>query len=165
MKERDPEEADRQAVIDQILSAFGHVRLEDGVTLHETEVLDDYGSDEKRAQARLKDTETRWQDVSAVKLERFDKPAFLDVKGFRFYLPAYMVWAMKSFRTAKSLSIDFYLYCMRHPGHDAEYFDVEQSKAILSFLRFVVKYAQGHMDTATAQKAIDRYFGRFSEDP
>ena len=48
----DDVESLRERIIDQIRLAFAHVSREDGVTLHEAKVIDDYGSADERIAAR-----------------------------------------------------------------------------------------------------------------
>lgn len=78
--------------------AFDGVERDDGITLHQAVVIDDYGSQEEFDAAAKLDTETRWQDVSDEDIA--SNPSiycFLDPKGFRYYLPASMTWAVKNF--------------------------------------------------------------------
>src|SRR5262245_66238663 len=83
-------DAERQAVLNQIREGFRDARLEGGITLHEAEVIDDYGNAEDREDARRKDPETTWEEVPDEKIERLQVFPFLDEKGYRFYLPAYL---------------------------------------------------------------------------
>jgi hypothetical protein len=86
----------KQALIAEITAAFDGVAREDGVSLHEAGVIDDRGSAEERAEARAKDTESRWQDVPDELIARGHSVlSFLDAKGFRYYIPAYIVWYLK----------------------------------------------------------------------
>ena len=85
------------ALIKEINEAFDGVAREDGVTLHEAMVIDDYGSPAERAEARAQDTEDQWQDVPEDDIRFSDAVlSFLDSKGFHYYLPAYMVWYLRN---------------------------------------------------------------------
>lgn len=81
----------RGSVIAQIRRDFAHVSREGGVSLHEAYVLDDWGSPEECARARLLDTDTHWNEV-----DLRDQPfygsalSFMDPIGFRYYYPALM---------------------------------------------------------------------------
>ena len=89
----DDVESLRERIIDQIRLAFAHVSREDGVTLHEAKVIDDYGSADERIAARVLDLDSHWQDVPDHLIEEHQETlCFVDPKGFRYYLPAYMVW-------------------------------------------------------------------------
>ena len=85
----------RAAIIGQIYRAFRRVKRGRGVTLHEAVALDDYAPDEEQRAARHKDTERRWQAVpDAVLGDNNAIFSFLDARGFRYYLPAYMIWEL-----------------------------------------------------------------------
>jgi hypothetical protein len=87
------EQAARPKVIAQITKAFADVVRSDGVSLHEARVIDDWGVMEQRMAARKIDTDKRWQDVPWEWIEKLhDALAFLDPKGWRYYLPAYMLY-------------------------------------------------------------------------
>ena len=84
----------QQALLDQIAAAFQGVTLGDGVSLHETEVVDMYGSPEERQAARAPDEKHDWRKlVDDPELWRVDGVgglSFYDAPGLRFHLPAYL---------------------------------------------------------------------------
>jgi hypothetical protein len=85
-------------LIAEITAAFDGVSREDGTTLHEAEALDNRESDEECRAARRLDTEQRWQDVPYEDiLWCCSALSFLDVKGFLYYLPAFMVHGLRHF--------------------------------------------------------------------
>lgn len=82
----------------EIYAAFDGVTRKGGVSWTETGVLDDYGSDDERAEAREQDSDSTWQEV-------LDNPhwtpdvgwggfSFLDSIGFRYYLAPAMIRAL-----------------------------------------------------------------------
>jgi hypothetical protein len=86
----------KAALIEEITQAFDGVSRENGVSLSESWVIDDYGSDEERAEARRKDTETRWQDVPDEDIGfGYSCLNFLDEIGFHYYIPAFVVWFLR----------------------------------------------------------------------
>jgi hypothetical protein len=157
-------------VITEITAVFDGVSREDGVTLHETGVIDGYGSEDERAKARLLDTESRWQDVPDDNIRNFHPVLnFLDSKGFRYYIPAYMIWTLRNCdvwsntqpHTIYSLLFD--PKDVRSRDWYLERFDLlspEQSKAISHFLRIVATYKDWDL-LAEAQQALDQYWGQF----
>jgi|GEM_PF-1989560 len=83
------------AVVALINAAFDGVTRGDGTTLHEAMMMDDWGSIEAQKDARKFDLESRWQDVPASDI--CNNPSymgFVDTAGFRYYLPANMVWSL-----------------------------------------------------------------------
>ena len=94
--EFEPDLLPHEVVLALVHEAFNGVPRGDGVTLHQALVRDDYGGPQAEVEARLQDTETRWQDVPdadiAARPEYFH---FLDDAGIRYYLPAEMSWALR----------------------------------------------------------------------
>lgn len=89
-------QAKKQALIAEIERVFDGVQREDGRTLHEASAMDDYASPEELAEARQHDTETRWQDVPDVNIQRGHMSLiYLDEKGLHYYLPAYLTWYLR----------------------------------------------------------------------
>jgi len=145
----------KQAVIAEITAAFDGVSRKGGVSLSEAWVIDDYGSDEERAEARKEDTETRWQDVPERDIAYGSSClSFLDDIGFRYYLPAYIVWCLRHIDTEDPNdliyesdsygSIIYHLTDKRPDLHQYRMarfalFTPEQSKAIAHFLEFDVE--------------------------
>ncbi len=156
-------------LIEQITKAFDGVSRDNGVSLHEARAIDDYEGESGRAAARQKDTESRWQDVPVQWLEEFsDVFHFFDAKGFRYYLPAYMIWAIKNYQITKSNSLDMMIYSLDvyedkdfpdyDPYHRFRLFNQEQVKAVAAFLRFMVNYGRDWVDARAADRALRKYW-------
>ena len=94
----------RDELIAEIERAFDGVSREDGITLHQAEAMDDYYKPADRvAFARLKDRESRWQDVPDRDIERYRVIlSYADAKALRYYLPAYMRWTLRFGEAADS---------------------------------------------------------------
>jgi hypothetical protein len=91
-------ESRRDALIDEITAAFDGVSREDGTTLHQADAIDDRKSPEEELAARQLDQEQRWQDVPDKDIEACCQAlTFMDEKGFRYYLPAFMIYGLKNF--------------------------------------------------------------------
>lgn len=89
---------DQDELLSLIEHAFDGVGRDDGITLHQAVVIDDYGSEDEFIAAGKLDTETRWQDVPDEDISTNTSIfCFLDSKGFRYYLPASMSWAVKNY--------------------------------------------------------------------
>ena len=83
-------------LIEEVRTAFDGVAREGGVSLSEAWVIDDRGSAKERAEARQQDTEARWQDVSEEDIAYGSVCLhFFDAVGFRYYLPAYIIWVLR----------------------------------------------------------------------
>ncbi len=92
--------------IEKIVEAFVDIRLGDGVSLREADVIDDYGSDEERAAARERDEGHEWRKIRKVDLEHNSFAlCFMDEPGLLFHLPAFMCYALR-YPESDSLSTD-----------------------------------------------------------
>ncbi|QZZ21630.1 hypothetical protein J5X98_03990 [Leptothermofonsia sichuanensis E412] len=160
-------ERDRPELIEQITKAFDGVSREDGVTLHEARVIDDWGGEEERAAARSLDTDQRWQDVPIEWIKQlWDAFSFLDGKGWRYYLPVWMLHALRCPHTTSAGDSVVYSCLLPEEPELREdmlsrfsVLTLEQSRAVCQFLRFNVAY--GESDEWAAQKALDAYWGQF----
>jgi hypothetical protein len=159
----------KHRVIEIITRAFDGVSREDGVSLHEAIVIDDYGTDEERSAARALDTETRWQDVPEADIEYYYTIfSFLDAKGYRYYLPAYMIWTLHNHHHRNSSSPLWTLFALtldENPSwaeHQLSLFCIlspDQSAATCAFLRYMAAFDPE--DTEEAEDALNRYWGQF----
>jgi hypothetical protein len=158
---------ERDEVIAEIEKAFDGVSREDGITLHEARALDDYRPDDERAEARKQDTETRWQEVPAKWIEELgDDFTFLDAKGARYYLPAFMVWSLRGGDPVLQASWGLFSHLLHRTEGDAfqvEMFRLlsrEQKKAVARFLQFVANHRENYEDESDdALRARTLYWG------
>lgn len=135
-------------LIEEITAAFDGVSRDGGVSLSESWVIDNYGSEEMRAEARKQDTDTKWQDVPDEDIcEGYQCLTFLDTIGFRYYIPAYIVWFLRYIDNQDpKFDSDTYPWLIYALGaiknHEDSYlerfqsFSLEQSRAIAHFLVF-----------------------------
>ena len=87
---------DTEQMIEQIRRAFEGVTRGNGMTLHQAALEGAYLDPAVFIEAAKKDPEAHWSEVPDWKIER--EPAamcFIDPEGWRFYLPAYMIWRLK----------------------------------------------------------------------
>ena len=148
----------RDRLIDQIHTVFKDVKLGDGITLCEAGAIDDYGTDKERALAREMDQDIHWTQVD---LEEADPGCsaryFVDAAGFRFYLPAYLVYTLKhgfadvfGGGSSDSLNHEFTIYHLNASMYKSseEYEDVKANYANFSrcervcIARFLALYAE-----------------------
>lgn len=159
-------------IIDHIQAAFCNVRLEGGVSLHEAEVIDAYGTDAERSAARKKDNvDAPWQDVPPNDIENHGSIlSFVDSKGFRYYLPAFMTWTLRNFRRSNCMSIDSTIYALDLSTDTGirkwqlERFSLlnqAQAKAIYEFLTHMAYDAEDHCDGRVARDALRHHWKKF----
>lgn len=161
-----------------IITAFNDVQREDGISLHEADfirLLADYEGPPRffrydsschrqlLADARAKDVETHWKDIPTQTLEKFWLSVIsyrLDKKGWKYYLPAYLVWSLNEYICNNyndecfiNVVDQFLLISIHHPlNYEIEDFELfsgdqylatlssEQLSAICQFLRFGLTY-------------------------
>ena len=139
-----------------------------GVTLHEARAIDDYKSEPERKNARKLDKDNSWDEVPDADIEHYyDVFSFFDVEGFRYYLPAYMIWAIKHFEVSESCSSDNVIYVLTRSTilieRDTQAFNSfnpAQCRAICHFLKFMVSNPM-FADADAAKEALDEYWGEF----
>lgn len=155
--------------IETIIKAFSTVTRENGVSLHEARAIDDYQGAQERAAARLQDTDTQWQEIPDQWIEEYsDVLSFFDAKGFRYYIPAYMIWSIRNYQISRSLSLDFTIYALgydqgleHHRNHQFRLFNLEQAQAICRFLQFMTTYGEPWVDSGAARSALKHYWEKF----
>jgi hypothetical protein len=139
-------------VAETIRAAFGDVLRDGGVSLHQADALDDYAEEAEFKAAERKDPEYRWQDISSDKISKFNGSlTFFDDKGFRFYLPAFMIFALDSFEpTHGSMDADGVLFATSDPhGFHKEHFAIlnpSQMEAVAAFLKFAYLFNEIHFN-------------------
>jgi hypothetical protein len=161
-----------QALIQAIRAAFAGVPR-GRVTIHEAEVMDVYGTAAERRTARLLDTEDTWDEVPDRDIEACTTAlSHLDPEGWRYYLPAYMIWSLRHFRASRSLTSDQTIYALDFSDTNAEmqaYFgerarplDLARSRAVCRFLQYMAEN-DDDADALAARRALDTYWSRFAE--
>jgi hypothetical protein len=161
-------------VIELIRHAFRDASRENGVTLHEALIIDQYGSAAERSAARKLDTDHHWADVPEQLIEANDSVLhFLDAKGLRYYLPAYMVWSLRHFQTSESFSHNHPI-CSLHLSPSGrlrqweldrfEVFNDEQARAICKFLRFMARQDEDIVFADEARQALHAHWGKFCDE-
>jgi hypothetical protein len=162
---------DRLATIAAVTAAFEGTSLEGGISLHEASEIDLYGTDEDRSAARLLDTECRWQEVPDRDIEEeYTALHFLDRVGFRYYLPAYLVYALRYHDDAERVrggnSIDYTLAALVLTDDGIAYHKLarfgvlsdEQVAAVRAFLRYMAVHGADYADDA--RRALEAYWER-----
>lgn len=137
-----------EKLIELIQSAFSNVKLEDGISLNMTEYNDSSGTRPEYLSKAIFDERHNWQAIADETLEQFRVTfAFADAKGFRFYLPAYMIWTIKNHAISDNVIGNYTIYALR-PDHHVfksvkvklhDWFTEEQLDSIILFLQFCTK--------------------------
>ena len=138
-----------EQLISSLAESFRDVSLGNGITLHEANAIDlRLSVSEQRAMRRL-DKASQWQNVPEEHLIKCSSAlSFLDPAGFRFYLPAFLTFGLRSEHPeAYELLSSSYHSLLHEPGKSLRQsnpgaiiqrfgFTLQQSQALLSFLRY-----------------------------
>lgn len=144
-----PFEDQREALIVQIAAAFASVTRDEGTTLHEAIAMDDRKTPQEQRAARRFDRDECWQDVpDAVIAASGAALHFLDAKGFRYYLPAFMIYELRNWENSTLFTSSSYRLLNDHPHSMRQSqpatiaarfgFDRAQCRAVAAFLRFEI---------------------------
>ncbi len=161
--------ATRQAVEERIRAAFAGVTLGNGVSLHQAQVIDNYGEGVTQAEfARLPLSEEtqRWDRVTFEELES-DNVAHLDPEGFRFYLPAFMIsvldqyvsWSMRVIGTLSALNPKDHVLGYHMPRYNL--LTYEQKQAVACFLEALPELVTLEGEDRTIVERAMRYWTQF----
>lgn len=159
----------RMSLLSEIRQAFGDVSRGSGTTPHEARVMDDYGSEEEQKQARKQDKDVHWWEISKATLEElYDAFTFLDGEGFRYYLPAFMTYALQHGRESDWPVGDWAVYYLARRDKQNEFalLSKQQSQVVTRFLQFVSeRWHEDWADGESAAAAIRKYWHRYQQDP
>ena len=163
-----------EEILAEIHEAFKDVSRHGGVSWSESEVIDDYGSDEERQLARMRDTDTTWQEVADDPTWWVDMGvgglSFLDPIGYRYYLPACMTVAIRGGFyewLLYSLTIDEERELRDYKLKQWSLLDECQKRCVKHFIEFMLARANEEpndldraVDTEYWKLALDRYWGQ-----
>ena len=133
----------KEQVIQLIHQAFEQVKLEEGVSLHQTIKIDNYGETNETLESQIKADERKdWKnlidDPELIEVNGIGGLSFYDAKGLRFHLPAYLCLTVNTPDTDISESLMFHLTHLE--AYNRERFSIltaEQRKAVKVFLTYV----------------------------
>ena len=162
-----------EEIIEEIRAAFAGVPR-GKITIHEAEVIDSYGDDGARDRARLLDTESSWEQIPDSHVEECSWAlCHLDPVSWRYYIPKYMLWALRNFKTNNSIVTDFTIYTFDVSSSDAGVREYKQERyrllnpfqswAVCRFLRHMVAN-EDHADGSVARRALEDYWGQFCDE-
>lgn len=115
------DEISKELLIKQIEAAFANVDRVDAVSLHQTSVIDDMGSEEEMRAAALQDKDQHWSEIPDRLLDQHDAAlSFFDNKGWVYHLPAFLCWVLSSWDSElSSTSHDSAISTLRPPSRSS----------------------------------------------
>jgi hypothetical protein len=154
-------------LVEEIEASFRHVALEDGIGILEAEALDACVGDKAREAERRKDRRKDWESIPDEEIaQHYSVLSFMDQRGLRFHLPAYMRFAVRNFAISNSASIDAAVYALcTDPGTvEKEWviFTDAQKATITRFLKFMILVAgDKFVDSVQASLAYEGTWSRY----
>lgn len=141
-----------EVAIERIERAFTDVRLESGVSIREADVVDDYGTTEQRQSARAGDEKNDWRRIPEDLIAHYYwcLPYF-DARAMRFYLPAYMIYALKHCTDA-DMTVEFMFSALQKDSPLFNFFTPPQKAAVRRFLRYMIRHS---VFSKEARRALD----------
>lgn len=167
---------DQRRLLRLIEDAFSGVELGDGVSLHETVVIDLYGDPEERQAARAPDEKHDWRklvdDAELIRTTGVGGLSFYDAAGLRFHLPAYLSLAVTdSDKPDASNVLADLLYTLTHfPEYDRERFGILSApqracvREVLNYLRSLYDIPENWPIVADIDQAIEGYWTASPEE-
>ena len=158
----------RVDVIRDIESAFAEVALEDGIGILEGTAIDRHVTDQDREHIRKTDFRERWQVIpDEVIGDNASALCYMDPKGLRFNLPAYMRFALLHYDDSSSDSCDWVIYAVSKEQHDLDHewaiFSEAQKATIAKFLRYIVIEADEWFDSQQASYTYERLWKQYDK--
>jgi hypothetical protein len=156
----------KEELIKEIEIAFKDVKLEDGVGIFEADEYDARANELVIQEARKKDKSwwNEWKYIEDKYIKYYsDVMCFMDSKGIRWVLPAYMIFAIKNFEEGY-WSIDTTIYAI---GRDALGYDkldlltLEQKKVIAKFLQYILSVGEDFIDSDFAKSALNKEWDKY----
>lgn len=157
MKSLKPDE-----LIQLIEKAFDGVPKSVEVTLRVARGYDDYLPESQMSELRAKDIDKRWQEVTDEDLQEYwDVHPFLDPEGFRYYIPAFMIWCIRYYNSSDLATGQWTLSSLWLEPEKLEILNSAQCKAIVEFLKFAID-AFDEFDSKDAKKLYDDFWKQYN---
>ncbi|QKX17657.1 DUF6714 family protein [Microbulbifer sp. YPW1] len=143
---------DTLEIIERIKKAFDGVSRIGGMTLSQSTALDDGFSEEEVLAIPPTEQDEKWTEVPDKELEENDFGlANIDEIGFRYYLPAFMIYSLKYGEESPSNVCNHTGHMLCSPWDHTDTFSSEQKKAIKKYL----KYMRDNRNDWWAYRALD----------
>jgi uncharacterized protein DUF6714 len=160
----------REQVETAIRDAFRGVRLGEGVSLQQAELIDDFVVGLTPAEfARIPDLEVTddWTAVSAEQLE-MDNIAHLDAEGLRYYLPAFLLYLLDHYDGGEMWTIGTLGALDQRDGHPSGFLELltpVQGRAIADYVRALPQLVDlDDLDRRVIERADRDVWSRYHSD-
>lgn len=151
-------------LVERIQVAFKGVQLENGISWREANVLDNYGTEEERRNAKALDEKNDWTKVpdSLIGDIKYQSGLnFLDTPGLRFYLPACMIYTLTHYTSSQSLLIHSIIYTLNHKKTALDLqaiINADQKACIVDFLATCLSIGDDYFDITKLEEKMEKYW-------
>ena len=159
----------RDAIVKEIEHAYAGVTLDGGVSLNQAVHIDNYMQRISELEFRaLPESEVThdWAMIPNDVLEDFNNVAFLDAKGFKYYIPALMLAILENYEVESTAGTILALYPKTKDG-EFRYSElsVPQLRAIARYVRELPKLVEIYgPDRTILERAYRNYWIKYLED-
>ncbi len=160
----------KEEIILIVKKAFTGVKLNGGVSLKQAEAIDNFSVGISKAEFNrfpITETTNDWSLIPGDILDKFEFVAHLDAKGFKYYIPAFMIRLLSNYDDSMMIigtlgglypKKDSWEYCMERYS----LFNDEQQKAIAQFLTALPELVDlDHEDIKVVERALRNYWSDF----
>lgn len=160
----------KKQLIREIEHAFQGVQLEDGLSLKQTKVVDNYGrgcSNEEFVALPQTEITDNWRSLPPEVLDEADALAHLDQKGFRYYIPALMLRLLDNYDPTSMMTIG--TLSMLYPKTESKknlytLLSPDQKKAVSHFLDALPSLVRlDYEDKKIVPRSLRNYWSQFLE--
>ena len=157
----------KSELIQEIKAAFRGVTLGNGTSIADAMVIDGCPDGEIESVSDL-DTGSDWSEVPDSLIENYPVITFMDARGFRYYLPAYLLWTVRHYHERPgSSSPDSAVRCLtsgiccKPERRDLTRYRLltrAQRMAIAHFLEFLCNEAWDQFSSKPIRRAVREYW-------
>ena len=148
-----------------IETAFRDVKLEGGISLDQTKVIDNYGrgiTDEEFGALPDKEITDDWKQIPISELDNAECLAHFDRKGFRYYIPALVLRLLENYDPMSMMTIG--TLSILYPKTESWAFlysllTEQQNQAIALYLQALPKLVE--LDTFQDKKVVERALNNY----
>lgn len=107
---------------------------------------------------------TTWLSVPDEIIDRNNASlCFFSPEAYRFYLPAYLLWVLRTLDSSDSFTVDSTIYRLAPGTGDLRQFslskyailDAAQRKVVVDFLEYLAEHGRGKVDQEALHKAMN----------
>ena len=158
----------KEEIISEIETAFHGVKLNGGTSLEQARVIDNYGrgvSAQEFAGLPQNESTEDLSDIPVDLLESFDCIAFLDEKGLKYYLPAFMLRILDNYDASTMMTIG--TFSALYPKNETQKanlseLNIVQRRAIALFLKNLPNLVElWGEDVPRVERAFNQYWSKY----